>query len=133
MGWKFASDPHDLVIRQLIATVRPYHRLLAVFETLATKTPKNRRRHEHERYVSRHLHWEQKQPSHDSLECPFRGDPPQQDARWDRGLESMGRKASDCNRRHGWPARQDQKGKRARHRGHKQSSEWLYGCSRGFA
>src|SRR5689334_23637164 len=88
--WKFASDPHDLVIRQLIATVRPYHRLLAVFETLATKTPKNRRRHEHERYVSRHLHWEQKQPSHDSLECPFRGDPPQQDARWDRGLESMG-------------------------------------------
>jgi hypothetical protein len=58
---------------------------------------------------------DQNQPAYDSLERPFRGGARHKDARGGRGLESVGRKASRCNRWYGRASRQDQKGERARH------------------
>src|SRR6516165_1387575 len=66
---------------------------------------KERKLHEHERYLSRCFPWQQNQPKNDSMELSSRRGTAGKGTAGNGRLEGMGRKAPGRDRRHGWTTR----------------------------
>src|SRR5215472_13789215 len=77
------------------------------FELLSqpAKRTKERKLHEHQRYLSRCFPWQQNQPKDYGMELPARGGTAGKRAGGNGRVEGMGRKALGRDRRHGRTAR----------------------------
>src|SRR6516165_3629390 len=93
---------------------------------------KERKLHEHQRYVSRCFPWQQNQPKNDGMELPSRSGTAGKGKGGNCRVEGMGRKAPGRDRRHGWTARQDQEDHSTRDRRYKQRHGRLHGRAGGI-